>query len=254
MSSANVFEDPPIDIKDFSDQDQKELMAADAASFTSETTLGTSNPSFTPAKSLHINTKGTAVVRFASPPDQLSTTIINPDGSLAYTSTRAERRSGNCTLTNADGEALIGTSYFFGPSRDPVLNRLNVDEGLSYEIKTLSKWTSRSHKFLLPDGRTFEWKYKKEKSFGVNGAKGTALVLTAGEKRVAVLLRNDETRTPGSKSCSSGNGGELVLGEDVGGKAGIEEDLVVATCLLMLKKEIDRRRSVQLIVIAAVVI
>lgn len=65
-------------------------------------------------------------------------------------------------------------------------------------------------------------------------------MLTLQDKRVAALIRNDETRTPGSKSCYAGNGGKLILGEDVGAKDGLSEALVLASCLLMLKKEIDR--------------
>jgi len=45
----------------------------------------------------------------------------------------------------------------------------------------------------------------------------------------------------------------LVLGALVGGKEGIAEEVVVATCLLMLKKEIDRRRTVQIMMISGVV-
>jgi hypothetical protein len=139
---------------------------------------------------------------------------------------------------------LIATEYFFRPNKDPVLRRLDANEG-TQEIKTVWKWTSHNHKFLLPDGHTLAWTYKKEPGFGTRGAKGTALVLTLGERRITALVRNDDTRTPGSLNTIAGNGGELALGEDVGGKAGLGEDLVVATCLLMLKKEIDRRRAVQ---------
>jgi hypothetical protein len=253
-SATTATEDPLIDINTFSEQDKKELIVADAVSITSDTTLGISNSTFIPIKTLHINAKGIGVLRLSQPPIELITTISNTDGSLVYTSTRAKRSSGSCTLTDADGNALIGTEYYFGPNKDPVLKRLDIDEGKIYEIKTLSKWTSRNHKFLLPDGRTFEWRYKREKGFGAGGAKGTALVLDVEGKRVATLIRNDETRTLGSKSCSAGNGGELLLGGDIGGKDGIGEDLVVATCLLMLKKEIDRRRSVQLITLAAIII
>ncbi|KAF2631612.1 hypothetical protein BU25DRAFT_407255 [Macroventuria anomochaeta] len=243
MSTTTTTEDPPIDIKTLSEQDKKELMIGDTVSIASDTTLGVLDATFIPVKTLHINAKGISVLRLSTPPSERAVTISNPDGSLVYTSTRARLSSGNCTLTDADGKALVGTEYFFGPSKDPVLNRLDTDEGMIYEIKTLSKWTSRNHKFLLPDGRTFEWRYKREKGFGANGVKGTALVLNVGERRLAMLIRNDETRTLGSKSCSAGNGGELLLGDDVGGKIGIKEDLVVATCLLMLKKEIDRRRN-----------
>lgn len=95
---------------------------------------------------------------------------------------------------------------------------------------------------------------KKEKGFGTDGAKRTALVMEVESKRVAVLISNDDTRTLGSKTCSAGNGGELRLGADCGGKMGISEDLVVATCLHMLEKEIDRRRSVDFMMIAAVIV
>ncbi|KAJ4375994.1 hypothetical protein N0V83_001274 [Neocucurbitaria cava] len=260
MSGSTIAEDekPPIDINTLTVEEKKDLVSADTISVLSSTTLDASSPTFTPVKSLHINAKGTPVLCLPVPPAELITAIHNPDGSLAYTSTRAKRSSGSCVLTDAEGTALIGTEYFFGPGKDPKLIRLDdVPEGTtaadSQEIKTASNWTSRNHRFLLPDGHTFAWSYKKEKGFGANGFKGTALVLTLGEKRVALLIRNDETRTPGSKSCSAGNGGELVLGSDVGGEVGIDEDLVVATVLLMLKKEVDRRRTVQFMMIASAV-
>ncbi|OAL43774.1 hypothetical protein IQ07DRAFT_592845 [Pyrenochaeta sp. DS3sAY3a] len=252
-STTTLVEKPPVDITTLSPEEKKELITADALSITSSTTLNTSSLSFTPTKSLHINTKGTPVLRLPVPLRDLSVTIHNPDGSLAYTSTRAKRSSGNCVLTDANGTPLIATTYFFGPRKDPFLTRVDGPEGSSPDIKTVSKWTSRNHVFLLPDGRTCEWGYKKEKGFGASGAKGTALVLTLGEKRIAALVRNDETRTPGSKACSAGNGGELVLGEEVGGADGVGEDVVVATVLLMLKKEVDRRRTVQFMMIAAAV-
>ncbi|CAO2652052.1 Nn.00g003350.m01.CDS01 [Neocucurbitaria sp. VM-36] len=252
MSTTTLVENerPPIDINTITAEEKKELVTADAISVLSSTTLGASELSFTPVKSLHINAKGVPVLRLPVPPAELITTIHNVDGTLAYSSTRAKRSSGNCVLADAEGKALIGTEYFFGPSKDPKLIRLDVSEGIAEEIKTVSKWTSRNHRFLLPDGRTLAWSYKKEKGFGANGTKGTALVLTLDEKRIAVLIRNEETRTPGSKSCNAGNGGELLLGADIGGIDGINEDLVVATVLLMLKKEVDRRRTVQFMMIA----
>lgn len=231
---------------------KRQLIATDAVSIKSTPTLMAPERAFTAQKSLHINTQGIAALRLPTPPSQLQISIHNPDGSLAYTSTRAKRSSGSCVLADANGKALVGTEYFFGSSKDPVLSSLDVDEGVAQLIRTVSNWTSRSHTFLLPDGRILAWTYRKEFGFGTNSSKGTALVLTLGEKRIAVLLRNNETRTTGSKSCSAGNGGELVLGEEFGGIYEINEDLVVATCLLMLKKEIDRRRTVQLMVIAGV--
>lgn len=246
-------EKPPVDINTLTTEEKKELITEDAVSILSTTTLGSSDLGFVSAKSLHISTKGVPALRLPLPPKELETIILNFDGSLAYASTRGKRNSGNCVLTDADGKALIKTEYFFGPNKTPVLNRLDIPEGISSEIKTVSKWTSRSHEFLLPDNRVIKWEYQKQKGFGADGAKGTALVLMLGDKRLAALIRNGDTRTSGSKSCSAGNGGELVLGENIGGKEGVNEDLVIATCLLMLKKEIDRRRVVQMMMIAAAV-
>lgn len=244
---------PPIDPKLLSEKEKQELIVAETASIASGTTLGASDLSFTPTKSFHINTKGIPVLRLPMPPSQLVIDVHNFDGTVAYRSVRAVRSSGNCILEDAEGQQLIGTTYFFGPGKDPVLTRLDVGGGEENTIKTASRWTSRSQKFMLPDGRIFIWDYKKEKGFGAEGKKGTALVMTMDGKRMAALVRNEETRTPGSKSCSAGNGGELVLGEDIGGKDGVGEELVIATCLLMLKKEIDRRRMVQAMMISAAV-
>ncbi|KAF2820525.1 hypothetical protein CC86DRAFT_114319 [Ophiobolus disseminans] len=250
MSTTTLHESPAIDLKLVSAQDRKELMISDSASIDSNTTLGASELCFTPIKSFYVNTRGIALMRLPLPPSELETTIHGVDSSLVYKSTRAKRNSGNCVLTDADGCPLVNTTYYFGPSRDPVLNRLDLAEGEFQEIKTISKWTSRNHTFLLPDGRTCTWKYKRERGFGAKGAKGTALVLTLNGKRLAALLRNDETRTPGSRSCSAGHGGELVLGDDANG---IGEALVIATCLLMLKKEIDLRRTVQFLIISSAI-
>ncbi|PSN72460.1 hypothetical protein BS50DRAFT_569945 [Corynespora cassiicola Philippines] len=248
--TEKAIEDSSFEIEKLSEKEKQELIASDAVSVISGTTLGAADLAFQPAKSLHINTKGIPWLRFPLPPSELQTSIHNPDGSIAYNSTRSTRSSGSCVLTDADGRQLLGTTYFFGPNRDPILTRLDVGGGPDNEIKTLSKWTSRSQVFVLPDGRTFEWEYKKEKGFGNKGDKGTALIMSMQGRRIAVLVRNDDTRTSGSKSCSAGNGGELILGETVGGMDGLSEEIVVATCLLMLKKEVDRRRFVQILIIS----
>jgi hypothetical protein len=231
---------------------EKEKLIAETASVTTCGSLAVgataSALAFTPTKSFHINSKGLPVLGLGLPPSELVITLHNIDGSIAYRSTRQRRSSGSCVLTNAEGHELIGTTYTWG-LKDPVLTRLDIGGGPDATIKTLSRWTSRSHKFMLPDGRLLEWAYKKEVGFGDKGKKGTALVLSLDQRPIAALVRNAETRTMGSNSCSAGNGGELVLGEDVAGKGGVGEEVVVATCLLMLKKEIDRRRATQIAII-----
>ena len=70
--------------------------------------------------------------------------------------------------------------------------------------------------------------------------------------RVAQLIRSEETRTPGTKSRDAGNGGRLeICSRDEEGSELVDEVTVVVTCLVMLKKEIDRLRGRQIGVIAS---
>lgn len=246
-------EDASIEVGSLTEQEKQELFDVDVASTTSGTTIDASELSFTPAKSFHIDTKGTDILRLRSSSSDPVTNINNPDGSIAYQSFREKRGSSNCVLTDADGHQLIASQYRFGPGKDPTLRCLNIGDGDDAIIKTVSRWTSRSQKFLLHDGRIFGWEYKTEMGFGDDGKKGTALVLNMNGRRLAVLIRNKQARTEGSSSCSAGNGGELVIGAEVGGKGNISEDLVVATVMLMLKKEVDRRRAMQAIMVGVVV-
>lgn len=101
----------------------------------------------------------------------------------------------------------------------------------------------------------FEWRYCGKKERGTVGEKiNNVLVLEkiVDEKRVRVaqLIRSEETRTPGTKSSYAGNGGRLEM--CVGGEEGllVDEVTVVATCLVMMKKEIDRLRTVQIMVMS----
>lgn len=240
-----------LDLKNISDKENQELVDADTVSITSGTTIGVAEADLKIIKILHISAKGIPFLRLPLPSSELQINVYNENRNVAYRSIRAIRSAGNSILTGANGRQLIATEYFFGPSRDPVLHLLDGEGGA--QVATVSKWTSRSQSFLLPDGRKFTWEYKKERGFGQEGNKRTALVMTLQGKRVAALIRNEETRTPGSNGCSAGNGGALLLGEDVATNHCVREDLVVASCLLMLKKEVDRRRAVQMLTLAAVV-
>ncbi|KAF2807293.1 uncharacterized protein BDZ99DRAFT_536653 [Mytilinidion resinicola] len=260
----------PIDLALIPPTEKAELHSSAVSITSASTALTTSSPStFIPASSLHISTRGIPILRLPLPPSSLTTTIHRPDGSLAYTSTR---RSGSCVLADATSTPLITTTYFFGPGRDPVLTLLapgrDPAEPATSTITTTSKWTSRAQTFATGDGPTWEWAYVRERvpapDDGTNDAarrkKGGKVVILAlyrtddgarglGGTRVGQLLRTDETRAAGSSRTSAGNGGELQLA--AGGVEGdLDEAGVVASCLVMLKKEVDRRRTVQMMVIA----
>lgn len=198
---------------------------------------------------------------------ELEVPISDVNGNVVYMSTRATKKSNNAVLSDAGGN-LIATKYFWGPGRDPKMyfvmqNPLNKEyDGaekngngvisdelpLGDEIQTKSKWIRSTHQFIMPDGRQFQWHYAKDTN--INGGYQTEKMLVCREmngkhtgRRIAQLVRNDETRTPGTKKNDAGNGGELII--DMENAHLIEEPVVVATCLMMLKKEVDRRKDAE---------
>lgn len=73
---------------------------------------------------------------------------------------------------------------------------------------------------------------------------------------VAQFVRGEGCRTPGSGASAAGNGGRLVmdLGVWEAGDVKVEREMavlmVVTTCLVMLKREVDRRRAQQIAIMA----
>ena len=236
--------------------DIKEEVHSSALSVASCSTLCTLNEStsFQPSRILTINAQGIAAFRLPLPSRQTEIFIYNPDGSEAYVSARDKRWSGNGVLSHPKRGDLIRTEYFFGPNRDPILHLLQATDHQS--VTVTGKWTSRTARFEMPGGKCFEWEYAKEKR--PDGQKINLIVLRViGEKsdskeqdiRIAQLVRGADSRTPGTSRCTAGNGGELQIDEAALQSLELDEALVAATCLMMLKKEIDRRRMIQMAVI-----
>jgi len=222
-------------------------------------------PSMRPGATLHISAHGVGLLRFPLPSSELEIPIFHDDGSLAYTSIRGKRSSGNAVLSHSKLGNVVSTTYSCGPGRAPVLRLLhgasgsNGDEG---QIKIRGKWPSRSVWFEDVEGRVFSWGYDRTKDS--NAKKVNTMVLRQQElsgcggccarrlgKTVALLIRSEETRAPGSSRSSAGNGGQLILDQDAASH--LDEAVIVATCLVMLKKEVDRRRRMQTAVMVGVV-
>jgi hypothetical protein len=256
---------PHYDTKQLTLAEQKELLNDSASTFSSSTL--TPSTTFHATRKLLINARGIGAVRLPVPPSEMQISISTEEGELVYVSTREKRCKGNATLANADGKELIKSEYLWGPGRDP---KLRVFKGADWEeIGVKGKWTSRMQEFTDAGGKTlFAWRYVRELDLA-SGKKNTFLVMETsppniapeigskskdkyhnGIRRVAQLVRNDVARTPGTKSCDAGNGGELVIDGVVLEGMGLGEDIVVASCLMMLKKEIDRRMMVQAVAIA----
>lgn len=222
-------------------------------------TLGQSPFSFYPSRTLQVNARGIGAIRLPLPARQAEITITHPDGSEIYTSTRDKVWSGDCILSHPKRGNLIRTEYFFGPNRDPVLRLLQSSSVLPVEITVKGRWASRGTSVILPEGNNLEWVYAKEKR--PDGEKVNLLVLQSTSKkdendtksqsrRIAQLVRGKETRTPGTSRCTAGNGGELQMDEEALHAFELDEAIVVATCLVMLKREVDRRRMIQFAMMA----
>jgi hypothetical protein len=111
---------------------------------------------------------------------------------------------------------------------------------------------------------TLEWSYAQQKNSTTGGRFNFIVLRYIGNtgngdrdkkkhtdnssKILAQLIRSKDTRYPGSLRCASGNGGMLVIDRDADRYIG--EYLIVATCMVMLQREIDRRSMMQIAVIA----
>lgn len=164
----------------------------------------------------------------------------------------------------------------FGPNEHKisVADAVDKDKHVAneFEVKT-HLITSRSASMASPFGK-FEWRYgkKSEKkeyaadsllvcdrldspnaSTTISTSSSSSSSKKGSRVRIAQLIRNEEYRAQGSKKkWVGGNGGRLMLdlGDWVGReKSGVVDEveaLLVAGCLLMLKRETDREKDNQL--------
>ena len=220
---------------------------------------------FLPTSTLQIQTQGKALFRLPSPPKELEIPIFSLEtGRPVYLSVRGKRSSGNCTLVDVDvdseEERVLGsTEYHWGPGKCPIVRVNGVGKGGEeeedeFEIQGKSL-VSRTTVFECRWGQ-FEWRYagRKERGEGISSLLVLEKVADGGRVRVAQLVRGEETRSPGSTGSSAGNGGRLEMCLDDGDEKGkgqvVDEVTVVSTVLVMLKKEIDRRRALQIAMIS----
>ncbi|PTB67360.1 hypothetical protein BBK36DRAFT_1116360 [Trichoderma citrinoviride] len=191
-------------------------------------------------------------------------------------------RAGDVNNNNINNNNLVcRTTYRWGPGRPPKIELVTGhgeegEEEEEEEIQVVNKGlATRAQVFRTQHLGTFEWRYagrgerKKAAAAGGGGGGGAddsllvldRIVMVASEgglgqqeeRRVPVarFVRNEEVRTRGTKATTAGNGGRLMVDlrewEGVKGEMERVEVLVVASCLVMLKKEVDRRRMQQAI-------
>lgn len=217
------------------------------------------NANFSPTTSLQIQAQGKPVISCPSPLKQLETPIFSPiTGRPVYMCIRPKRRSGSCKLVDAEDAteaAIARTTYRFGPGHNPVV-RIGKDEDADTDVEEFeivgAGLSTRTVGFETRRWGRFEWRYGN-KSERKQYAADNLLILEKifdGERRlkVAQLVRNDVLRTPGTSYHAAGNGGRLQM--DLGHE--VNEAMVVMTCLVMLKKEVDRLRTIQIMFLASI--
>ncbi|KAF6842323.1 hypothetical protein CMUS01_03214 [Colletotrichum musicola] len=128
--------------------------------------------------------------------------------------------------------------------------------------------TSRTQVLKTPHG-TFQWRYASRKERAAVPEANQLLVCELVQKvaleggkhaeektRIAQLIRGEGTRSRGSGRTTAGNGGRLMVDlfkwtELKDGSREVAEGLIVASCICMLKKEVDRRRMQQIMILGA---
>ncbi|KAK2600106.1 hypothetical protein QQS21_005192 [Conoideocrella luteorostrata] len=241
---------------------------------TATTSAAIATTGLTPTHAYQIETAGHPLIAlpFAPRADPIGIFNVLPTGDLGplvFQSLRQSRSCGNSVLIRADDDfaeqPLCATTYRFGPGRPPrmqLLNEVAYDE----EFEVTSKAVHRRAQNIRTHLGTFQWRYASKQERKAAGANSllvldriTTVALAGGKqeerrRRVAQLVRSEELRTKGTRGSTAGNGGRLVVDlrewADRKGEVRQMEVLVVSSCVVMLKKEIDRRRAVQFMVLA----
>lgn len=226
---------------------------------------------FVPTATLQVQAIGYDVNQALTGRTLENISVFQPGSSDAeYVSFRLKKNSNSCALVRVSDQAtLISTIYRIGPWRHPRMRMLNSHPNISIEdaikddnacgeqieVKSRSMM-SRAQDFDTSLGK-FEWRYGTNEEQAACNADNLLVMeridhvsLPGGGQsksgaRVAQLIRNDQYRTPGTKKYSGGNGGRLFIdlrmwNEDKHTSPQRVEAFIVASCILMLKREADR--------------
>ncbi|RGP80346.1 hypothetical protein FLONG3_1495 [Fusarium longipes] len=233
-------------------------------------------------KQLQIQAPGFPLISLPLPPqpDPIYVFNVASTGDIEeaeYVSIRPARNSGSCFLTRANDHAQepqCTTTYRFGPGKPP---KIRLEIGTSHnrqaeDIEIISKGILTRSTAMRTHLGTFEWRYssraERRAAQASVGEEVDCLLILDQVIKVAVsdgkqeeqrrkigqFVRSSGLRTPGSKRSTAGNGGRLML--DLRQWMDRKEErfelelLAVASCISMLKKEVDRRRMHQAMVIA----
>jgi len=223
-----------------------------------------SHHGFAPTSQLQIQAIGYDVNQALTGRTLENITVWRPGASGAeYASMRLKKSSNSCALVRVSdpGRPIISTIYRFGPGRHPRMRILpsasvasvSIEDAIKdhnvrgelIEVKSRSM-VSRGQVFDTSLGK-FEWRFGTKQELAAAHADSLLVLERAdhGGSRIAQLVRNDEYRTPGTQKYSGGNGGRLMMDlskwtDDKNTSPERVEAFIVASCILMLKREADR--------------
>jgi hypothetical protein len=240
-------------------------------------------PDFQPTCSLQIDNQGLPLIALPLPPRPYPIPVyaITESGAIGdkmYESIRQSRGSGNAILfrTGNPHYPVCSTSYRFGPGRPPKISLLAPDANVTNlgkdevpvgneEFEVIGNGCMTRAVTIRTHLGTFSWRYASKaerREFSADSLlvldHVTNIALEGGKtekktRRVAQLVRNSEFRTKGSGRSTAGNGGRLMMDTrdwaDRKDEAHQLETFIVASCIVMLKREMDRRRVHQAMVI-----
>lgn len=228
-------------------------------------------PSFSTEKKssntfLNVNAYGKSWNDYSTRGKELEISITDPSNVEKFRNIRPDPKWSSCILylNNQNGQQsrVAETTYRVGPGRPPVIKLYDSFSSSESPVEEMTisckNMFSRTTLFESTRFGKFAWRYASKGSCS-SLMKGTSDIILeqlvgargqdAGGREVARLVRNKETRPAGTRWCE-GNGGRLELGAVIAEGGDDLEGLVVATCLLMLKKELDRLLNNQVVVIS----
>lgn len=228
-----------------------------------------------PGKLLTLHARGSGIWHCAS--SEYSIPIYaGTDISAAplYVSNKIKRGSNSAILSHKTEGEIISTTYRmgWGKNRQPKIRYIQNQTSYGNDIKTedasdvegpvalqaaTSCWTNTTTMTSeINPNQVLVWKYLRTRTTTEGKVRVMALFdesasssssKAESNEAIAVLLRTSSTRTPGTKKCDAGNGGQLFINST----NTVDDALIVASCLMYLKKEIDRAKSAQAAAISA---
>jgi hypothetical protein len=223
--------------------------SSQSAASISNTSASALAGTFNPTKSYFIHAHGLPVVRVpGTPSHDTSIKVTDSSGATIFTSERPSRWSAVTSFHSASGETrgkVTGDRFSNFPLRVIEIYLLGNDGRETVKIKRRSL-TTRACIFEYGEWQ-WKWRYGR-KDEGAKRGGHTILVLEriregGGELQVVTRLvrDHDADEKGGTKPTDAGRGGRLEWG--IAGEGQQVEVLLIMSCLVILKKEIDRRRT-----------